>query len=302
MHIKLNGILKGEYGNMYRAIEYYSADSDFRFIGHGWINTETETREINPNKGFCIWELVDDSGFNYEASNGESIREVLKMAIDDFNEEKRKTHLFSGTSYKNIILPIANESFADYLIISKRNQQAFQCRINRLLPILKETNRQFVELDAILKNSACGYDPISAIALVEGKIGGNYSNLWFNLDTGTADAGDRPLTVIMKKNYDSKVQDDLKKYEIRGYAEIESRVWNDHTMREYIDEYNETIGFQISKLINCTMSPTLVNHHLIITKNQIPENWYYNNGSWYKKTNDNNSEGVGLLGLLLSCL
>ena len=105
----------------------------------------------------------------------------------------------------------------------------------------------------------------------------------------------------MKKNYDSKVQDDLKKYEIRGYAEIESRVWNDHTMREYIDEYNETIGFQISKLINCTMSPTLVNHHLIITKNQIPENWYYNNGSWYKKTNDNNSEGVGLLGLLLSC-
>ena len=281
MKYKLSGTIKNyecDYEDrVFRALTYISPDEDnFQFVDTFWLNLSTGKRNIDRNKGMCIWCYQGSDIFKYGFCHGESVREICLSLVDDFREATKGT-FFHSSNYNDIVKPFKNVPFDNYLFVGPDQREYHKNRLPYLLPGLADSGCEYRELDQVMAVPGVG-QTFQAIAIVKDIPKGHICPLFLNLDSGDFQTGHHPWTLLLKAGISSDIRDMLEeKNGIMHFAKTYHLLWNNYILNDYMDDYMRTIGSQAIGWFDRYME---FNHHLVITDDQVPDDWIKEDGRW----------------------
>ena len=311
---KLSGIMKipnHSFHNAFIAEQYISPSENITLNGDWWLNLRTNSRELSPDHGLCLWSLGFEDGrdssnvYFYLNRSGSSMKYALSLEKLYF-EEAKEGGLFFGSNYKKIIRSCKEDGIDvdDILIITESQEKSFSNRVDYLLPNL-ENIKTFKDIKIFVidecfrgKIGGGGYD---GIALVYGLEKSHPATLWLNLDKGDCTIGEKKWTVLLRKDsYGSDIKEKLSQGDFKEVVKSESSWWKNYTMEYDLQLYQETIGSKVAQY--CDGSFFDCNHHLVISPDQIPDNWVFKDGKWYRRTEERDTSGstYGLIDLFFS--
>lgn len=310
MPIKLEGQIKDDYSTLFTADIYYDI-GEVKISGINFYNITDDNQEFNPNKGACIWRLNNGKNLIECSMLGWSKLLTFRMAAKSFRE-LMPSGFFTKSSYDKITSKLKKMDFNNYFAFTDEQIQAALNRTSSLMQNWNEYchqtgNTSHIELNEYFWDNTGLADYYEGIQLIENMarvINKNRilhpARLWFNAETGRQEIGPHNLTILLKMSNNDKIKSYLHKHGIKYLAEMTSRLWNNHTMKEYYSDYENTILKEIFHYTDLDKH-TKFNHHIIITDSQIPDDWYWKDGDYYLKKNNNDMQELGLIGSLLGC-
>ncbi len=274
------------------AVQYVSPHEKWIPPGDGWLNVCTQSREIIPGHGLLLWRCADNKNdesedlFSAAIHIGMSRKFALQLQCSSFTSAV-KGGFFSGSNYKKIVAPFKKDGadIDDILILTGAQENTYKKRLEVLLPQLSQASMAgndfaYFDIDENF-NDKTGFAVFyEGIALVHGIKKVHPALLWFNIGTGDATIGNKEWTLLMSIEPISRIKDILSSEGLKSLAEQASDMWNKYTLREYLYTFQETIG---KKVAECGVSSLLnMNHHIVILPRQVPDDWQYKDGRWYK--------------------
>ena len=308
---KLNGtITDPEWDDhIFVAEQYISPAENTTLNGDWWVNLSTGTREISPGRGLCLWSFrekdrPEEDAYSVAVRNGHSMKSSLLFYKNSF-EKAKEGGFFFGSKYDKIIKSCkeSNVEIDDVLIMTEVQEKQFANRVNVLLPNLEKA-KEAGEHITVYPIDECFRDRThvhiyDGIALIHGLKKIHPSSLWFNLDRGDRTIGNKEWTILLRRA-DYGIRDELSEGKFKQIVEQLSSLWNEYTMKKYLQDYESTIGKKIAQFFDG--GPFDCNHHVVFTPLQIPENWIYKDGEWYRRKEERDTSGstYGLIDLFFS--
>ena len=284
------------------AVQYVSPNENWVPPGNGWLNVRTKSKEIFPEKGLLLWICAkDDSGavdsFSSAVRVGFSRKFALQLRCSHFSSAV-KGGFFSGSNYKKIVAPFKknNIDIDDILILTEEQENEYRKRLEILLPNLSQASMagnsfSCFDIDENFHDKTGFASQYEGIALIHGMKNIHPAQLWFNIGRGDSTIGDKEWTLLMGISRISEIKDTLSSKGLKHLAEHAATMWNTYTLREYLYDFQETIGKKVAEFgVNSLLN---MNHHIVILPSQVPDYWQYRDGKWYKTTREG-SKPTGL--------